>query len=77
VLQTANIIQTYTTGAVPGSFAVTVPLAVERPLLFYPFDAYAADLVRRRGAEIVHSFSLAAFIAPQLSNILPGCLPGT
>jgi hypothetical protein len=40
VLQTANIIQTYTSGAVPGSFAVTVPLAVERPLLFYPFDAY-------------------------------------
>jgi hypothetical protein len=49
VLQTANIIQTYTSGAVPGSFAVTVPLAVERPLLFYPFDAYAADLVRRSG----------------------------
>lgn len=45
VLQSGNIIQTYTSGAVPGSFPVTVPLGVERPLLFYPFDAYSANLV--------------------------------
>jgi hypothetical protein len=44
------MIQTYASGAVPGSFQVTVPLAVERPLLFYPFDAYAADLVGRADA---------------------------
>jgi hypothetical protein len=45
VLQTASVIQTYASGAVPGAFTVTVPLAVERPLLFYPFDAYSTDLV--------------------------------
>uniref|UniRef100_A0A383V654 Uncharacterized protein n=1 Tax=Tetradesmus obliquus TaxID=3088 RepID=A0A383V654_TETOB len=45
VLQTANRVQTYASGDVPGAFAVTVPLAVERPLLFYPFDAYSIELV--------------------------------
>jgi hypothetical protein len=70
VLQTANIIQTYTSGAVPGAFAVTVPLAVERPLLFYPFDKYSADLVRCTAASVHQALNTFAHIFSKSS-----CLP--